>query len=157
MSQWNGPGRVGGHAWLNAWRDRPRLGSAWLVTGAFTLVRAGYGVGLVCAPQLLIRWAGDREPSQRACAVARVLGVRHLAQAVLVAAAWCADPTSRVPVACGAAVDFLHASTMVGVAAVDRTARRVALVDAGVESTLGVAGIVAAGGPDGSDGCGSIG
>lgn len=137
MSQWNGPGR---------------LGSWWLVTGALTLLRAGYGVGLVCAPRWLLRVAGDAEPSGRACGVARVLGVRHLAQAVLTTAARCANPASRAPVACGAGVDLLHASTMVGLAAVDREARRVALVDAGVESTLGLAGIVAAGRSSGSHG-----
>jgi hypothetical protein len=40
----------------------------------------------------------------------------------------------------GAAVDVLHATTMVGLAAVDRGARRVALADTGVEMALAVAG-----------------
>jgi hypothetical protein len=111
------------------------------------LVRAGYGVGLVCAPQVLIRWAGDGEPSRRACEVARVLGARHLAQAAL---------TMATPggLGFGGAVDFTHAASMVALALVDGRARRVALLDAGMESTLGVAGIVAAGGGRGSHGSG---
>ncbi len=67
---------------------------AWAVT----LARAGYGVALVCAPQALIKLTGDpvtgqpagasrARPSRRACGVARVLGVRHLVQAGLTAAA----------------------------------------------------------------------
>jgi hypothetical protein len=43
---------------------------------------------------------------------------------------------------------------MVALALVDGRARRVALLDAGMESTLGVAGIVAAGGGRGSHGSG---
>ena len=139
----NGAGRVDGPAWLNAWRDRPhrpRLGRAGLVTGALTLVRAGYGVGLVCVPSALLRMAGDVEPGARACGVARVLGVRHVAQAVLTAAAWCADPGGRVPVACGAGADLLHASTMVGLAALDGRVRRAALADTAVELAFAAAG-----------------
>ncbi len=41
-------------------------------------------------------------------------------------------------------MDVLHASTMVGLAAVDRGARRVALADMGVELALAVAGGLAA-------------
>ncbi len=124
---------------------------AWAVT----LVRAGYGVALVCAPQLLIRLTGDPvtgqspgehpRPSRRACGVARVLGVRHLVQAGLtVVALRAAEPERSLPLALGAAVDVLHATTMVGLAAVDRGARRVALADTGVEVALAAAGLVTA-------------
>jgi hypothetical protein len=41
-------------------------------------------------------------------------------------------------------VDVLHATTMVGLAAVDRGARRVALADTGVEVALAAAGLVTA-------------
>jgi hypothetical protein len=125
---------------------------AWAVT----LVRAGYGVALVCAPQLLIRLTGDpvtgqppgaarARPSRRACGVARVLGVRHLVQAGLtVVALRAAEPERSLPLALGAAVDVLHATTMGGLAAVDRGARRVALADTGVEVALAAAGLVTA-------------
>lgn len=124
---------------------------AWAVT----LVRAGYGVALVCAPQALIRLTGDpvtgqpvgasrARPSRRACGVARVLGVRHLVQAGLTGVALRAEPGSPVPLGLGAAVDVLHASTMVALALVDRGARRVALADTGIELALATAGALAA-------------
>jgi hypothetical protein len=120
-----------------------------------TLVRAGYGMALLCAPGLLIKLTGDPvtgqspgaaqpRPSRRACGVARVLGVRHLVQAGLTAAAVRAEPGSPVPLALGAAVDVLHASTMVGLALVDRGARRVALADTGIELALAAAGALTA-------------
>jgi hypothetical protein len=118
---------------------------------AITLVRAGYGVALLCAPGALIKMTGDpvtgqpggasrARPSRRACGVARVLGVRHLVQAGLTAAALRAQPGSPYPLAGGAAVDALHATTMVGLALVDRGARRVALADTGVELAFATAG-----------------
>lgn len=121
---------------------------AWAVT----LVRAGYGVALVAAPQALIKLTGDpvtgqpagasrARPGRRACAVARVLGVRHLVQAGLTAAALRArEPDPSLPLGLGAAVDVLHAATMVGLALADRGARRVALADTAVELVLAAAG-----------------
>jgi hypothetical protein len=113
------------------------------VTTVLTLARAGYGLVLVCAPGALIKLTGDFGP-RRACAVARVLGVRHLVQAGLSLAAERADPGSPVPLALGAAVDVLHASSMVGLALVDRRARRVALADTGIEVALATAGVLSA-------------
>ena len=73
--------------------------------------------------------------------MARVLGARHLIQAGLTAVALRAvEPDPSLPLGLGAAVDLLHATTMVGLAAVDRGARRVALADTGVEMALAVAG-----------------
>ena len=123
---------------------------AWVVT----LVRAGYGVALLCAPQALIKLTGDpgtgqpagasrARPSRRACGVARVLGIRHLVQAGLTAVALrAAEPDPSLPLGLGAAVDMLHATTMAGLAAVDRGARRVALADTGVEVMLATAGLI---------------
>jgi hypothetical protein len=76
--------------------------------------------------------------------VARVLGVRHLVQAGLTAAALRGEPGSPLPLVLGAAVDVLHASTMVGLAVVDRGARRVALADTGIEVSLAAAGVLGA-------------
>jgi hypothetical protein len=159
-------GRVSpaGPAWLlrNAIQDphagharRSRDKSKSTVTTVLALARAGYGVALVCAPQVLIKLTGDpvtgqpagasrARPSRRACAVARVLGVRHLVQAGLTAATLRAEPGSPVPLGLGAGVDVLHASTMVGLALVDRGARRVALADAGLELALAAAGVLTA-------------
>jgi hypothetical protein len=110
-----------------------------VATTVLTLARAGYGVALVCAPLVLIKLTGDSGP-RRARGVARVLGVRHLVQAGLTVAALRAEPESAVLLALGAAVDVLHASSMVGLALVDRGARRVALADTGIEVSLAVAG-----------------
>jgi hypothetical protein len=125
------------------------------VTTVLLLARAGYGVALLCAPQALIKLTGDpatgqpagaaqARPSRRACGVARVLGVRHLVQAGLTGVALRAEPGSPVPLGLGAGVDVLHASTMVGLALVDRGARRVALADSGIELALAAAGALAA-------------
>jgi hypothetical protein len=121
--------------------------AAWVLT----LARAGYGVALACAPQALITLTGDpvtgqppggrARPSRRACAVARVLGARHLIQAGLTAAALRAGRgNTYYAVAGGAAVDALHATTMVGLALADRGARRVALADTAAELALATAG-----------------
>ena len=73
--------------------------------------------------------------------MARVLGARHLVQAGLTAAALRAEPgRPYYALAGGAAVDALHATTMVGLALVDRGARRVALADTGAELALATAG-----------------
>jgi hypothetical protein len=122
---------------------RSREESESVVPTLLTLGRAGYGVALVCAPQVLIKLTGDPGP-RRAGGVARVLGVRHLVQAGLTVAALRAESGSPVPLALGAAVDVLHASSMVGLALVDGGARRVALADTGVELALAAAGALTA-------------
>jgi hypothetical protein len=77
--------------------------------------------------------------------VARVLGARHLIQAGLTAEALrAAEPGGSLPLALGAAIDVLHATTMVGLAVVDQGARRVALADTGVELALAATGLVTA-------------
>jgi hypothetical protein len=147
-----GPGSPAGPGWLlhNAIQDRhadqarrSRDKSKSVVATALTLIRAGYGVALVCAPGSLITLTGGPGP-RRAGAVARVLGVRHLVQAGLTAVALRAEPGSPVPLGLGAAVDVLHASSMVGLALLDRGARRVALADTGVELALAAAGALTA-------------
>ena len=112
---------------------------AWLVT----LGRAGYGVALVSAPGLLIGLSGHRA-GRRACGVARVLGVRHLAQAALTVVALQSDTDNSTALSGGVAVDLLHASSMVALGAVDGRVRRAALTDAAVETALAMGGAVAA-------------
>lgn len=112
---------------------------AWLVT----LGRAGYGVALVAVPGLLIGLTGER-PGGRACGVARVLGVRHLAQAGITAVTLLTDPGGSVVLGGGVAVDLLHATSMVALGAADSRVRRATLSDAAVETTLAMGGAVAA-------------
>jgi len=74
-----------------------------------------------------------------------VLGVRHLVQAGLTAVALrAAEPDPSLPLGLGAAVDVLHATTMVGLATMDRGARRVALADTGVEVALAASSVFTA-------------
>ena len=108
---------------------------AWLVT----LARAGYGGALIGVPGLLIGLTGQR-PGARACGVARVLGVRHLAQAGITAATLLGDPGASVVLGGGAAVDLLHATSMVALGAVDPQVRRATLTDACVETALATVG-----------------
>ena len=118
---------------------------AWLVT----LARAGYGGALIGVPGLLIGLTGQR-PGARACGVARVLGVRHLAQAGITAATLLGDPGASVVLGGGAAVDLLHASSMVALGGADSRVRRAALTDATVETALAVIGVWAAGAAPGN-------
>jgi hypothetical protein len=110
------------------------------------VVRAGYGVTLLWVPGRLIRLVSGAEPNGRACGVARVLGVRHLMQAALTVAVGRRAGTGPIVLACGAGVDLTHVVSMVALGGVFRSARRAALADAVLETALGVAGIVAAGG-----------
>ena len=105
------------------------------------VVRATYGAALVLVPCPAIRLATGRVPSRRACRVARVLGVRHLIQAALTAAA----PEPAV-LATGGQVDAVHAASMLLLAAVSRAGRRAALTDALTEAAFAAAGFSASGG-----------
>jgi hypothetical protein len=106
---------------------------------ALQMARASYGLALVLAPTETIRLAAGRLPSRRDCAVARLLGARHLVQAVL---------TVVIPVpevlAIGAQVDTAHAASMLMLAAADRPERRAVLTDALTEAIFAAAGFSAA-------------
>ena len=99
------------------------------------VLRAGWAGALLVVPGLLLR-AGNQAPVPAAAvAVARVLGVRHLLQA----AAGVLAPTGSVA-GLGAVVDTLHASSCVAFAAGSPRWRRVALLDAAVETGFAAAG-----------------
>ena len=89
-------------------------------------MRAAYGAALCCAPAPMLRLEGGpgAEAGPGARAVARVLGVRHLAQAVLSLA----RPTPAV-LALGAGTDALHSTSMIALAALDHPRRRLGLSD----------------------------
>jgi hypothetical protein len=111
---------------------------------AFPLLRAGYGVTLLCAPGALLGLCTGRQASRRSSAVVRVLGVRHLSQAAVTAGA----PTATV-LSVGALVDVAHAVSMLALAVGDRPLRRAELIDALAAAILAAVGVAVApaGGP----------
>jgi hypothetical protein len=100
--------------------------------------RATYGAALVLMPGPVIWLATGQLPSKRARRVAQVLGIRHLIQAALTAAA----PEPAV-LATGGRVDAVHAASMLLLAAVSRAGRRAALTDALTEAAFAAAGLSA--------------
>jgi hypothetical protein len=84
---------------------------------------------LLVAPGPLLRGVGG--PSDRSTrVVARVLGARHLAQAVAL------RRHDRTAVGVGAATDVLHSASMLALASVSRPHRRVALASGIVAAAL---------------------
>ena len=107
------------------------------VTPAGLLVaRAGLGAAYLLMPAL--RSPGGPRPSP-AVRVARVLGLRQLAQAALTSG----DP-GRPVLVLGAGTDALHAASMVALAACSARWRRQAGLDAVVAASLAAAGVAAA-------------
>jgi hypothetical protein len=111
--------------------------SADWVLGAVTLVRAAYGAALCCAPGPMLRLEGGpgAAASPGARAMARILGGRHLVQAVLSAT----RPTPAV-LAAGAGTDVLHSASMIALAALDRPRRRLGLSDSLVAAAFAAGG-----------------
>jgi hypothetical protein len=105
---------------------------------ALPVIRAGYGMVLLLAPGPAIRLATGRLPGPRTRRVARVLGIRHLIQATLTAAA-----PRPATFAVGGQVDAVHTASMLLLAAVSRAGRRAALTDALAEAALAAAGFSA--------------
>ena len=112
-------------------------------------VRACYGGLLLAAPRRALGVCTPEEASPRAVGVARVLGLRHLLQAVLTAAVLSAGgPADEIPpstaLLAGSAVDTAHAASMFGLALARRPLRRAALADALLAGSLAAFGIMTA-------------
>lgn len=88
-------------------------------------VRAGYGLCQLAFPTLIFRALLRRRPGPRVTSVMRILGARHLLQAVVLGAA----PTSRLLHVGGGVVDALHSASMVLLAVTDRRRRGEAVLD----------------------------
>lgn len=103
-------------------------------------VRVAWGSFLVYAPDRAVALLGG--PSEVAGRrVARVLGVRHLAQGVgevLLARRGGAGRARHL----GAVVDALHAASAVGLAVADHRWRRAALIDASVAIAFAGGGLL---------------
>jgi hypothetical protein len=115
---------------VTTWRpvaEVSRLSSARLVLGAAALLQ----------PRAVASWWGADPDSGEVVPVARVLGARHVTQAVLLTVR-----PSRSAEQVGAAVDVLHAVTMLLLAGVSPRCRRPAATSACVALAL-TAGTVA--------------
>jgi len=111
--------------------SRPLAGRARLLV---PLARACYGTALLVAPGPMIGVVTGQPPSRRARQVARILGVRHLAQAAVTAL----NPGPEV-VAVGVVVDLLHAASMFAFAAAVPDLRDAELADALAATALAIA------------------
>ena len=112
-------------------------------------VRACYGGLLLAAPRRALSMCTPAEASPRALGVARVLGARHLVQAMLTAAVLsAAGPPDEIPpstaLLAGSAVDTAHAASMFWLALAHRRLRRAAMADALLAGSLAAFGAVTA-------------
>ena len=100
---------------------------------ALGLVRLGWAAALLAAPDRVVRLLGGTpDPASRH--VARILGGRHAAQAVVELVWW---PRWRRT---GVALDAAHAATALALAAFDGDRRRVGLSDTAVASSFALVG-----------------
>lgn len=99
------------------------------------IARAGWGLALLVAPGQVLRNFHGVRVDRTSVVVARVLGARHLTQAVLSGV----DPSPEV-LAMGVWVDVAHGASALGLAAVDHTRARAGLLDAGLALTWALAG-----------------
>lgn len=93
------------------------------------VLRGAYGALLLVAPDAYAGAVQGQSLRGAARTTARVLGARHLVEALALARG------TRWP-RLAAAVDATHAASMVGAAALRRPDRRVALADAAVAGSL---------------------
>ena len=107
----------------------PRPTAAWAVLG-------GWGAALVAVPRWAGRLTGEPQPPS---AVVRVLGARRLVQE-LVLLRW---PTREVALA-AAAVDGLHAASMLAAVRLWPRYRRAALTSAAISAVSGAVTLVRA-------------
>ena len=99
------------------------------------LLRAALGGVLLAFPRTITdALVPDGDEGDRV--LVRLLGARHVVQAVVTAA----RPTPAVLTA-GAATDLLHGATALGYAALSPEHRRAALISAGVAFTFGTSGL----------------
>jgi hypothetical protein len=101
------------------------------------VVRLGYGVALLVAPGATGRSMTGAPLDPRATLAARVLGVRHVVQALA-----CLTHGTPLVRRMGQATDLLHAASMGALAAYDPARRRQALTDGTVALAFAAAGQV---------------
>lgn len=97
---------------------------------AIELIRAGWGAVLLAAPAEVLGHLHGVQVDRKAIVVTRILGARHLAQALLSGS----DPGPEV-LAAGVWVDTVHSATALGLAAIDRRRARGGVTDAVVAAS----------------------
>jgi hypothetical protein len=102
---------------------------------AIELVRAGWGAVLLAAPTEVLDHIHGVQVDRKALVVTRILGARHLAQALLSGV----NPSPEV-LAAGVWVDTVHSATALGLAAVDRRRARGGVTDAVVAASWAALG-----------------
>ncbi len=103
-----------------------------------SLIRAGYGLALLCVPGRMITGLTGAPASGRARAVARVLGARHLAQGAI-----CGMVPARGLIRAGAAADGLHAASMLALAGAEPGLRSALMADTAIAAIFASAGVAA--------------
>jgi hypothetical protein len=106
------------------------------MTRALRLARMAYGALLLAAPTRVARAYGGDPTDEATTMAARVLGCRHLLQAIVTGNH--PGPVRRYG---GAMVDALHALSMFTLASMDADHRRPALADGTVAAAFCVAGL----------------
>jgi hypothetical protein len=106
------------------------------VTRVLRLARLAYGTALLAAPARVVRAYGGDPADEVTTMAARVLGGRHVLQAILTGSH--PGPIRRYG---GAVIDALHALSMFTLATMDAEHRRPAFIDGTVAAGLCVAGI----------------
>jgi hypothetical protein len=102
---------------------------------AIELIRAGWGGVLLAAPAEVLGHIHGARVDRRAVVVTRILGARHLVQALLSGV----DPGPEV-LAAGVWVDTVHSATALGLAVIDRRRARGGVTDALVAASWAALG-----------------
>lgn len=105
----------------------------------FCAARAALGTAYLLFPALAARIAGPGQSARAARGTARILGGRHLAQALTTS-----GQPDRAVLALGAEADAAHAASMAVLAIMSRRWRRAALTDAFIATALTAAGLAVA-------------
>ncbi len=100
------------------------------------VARAAYGALLLLAPGAVIRMASGAPTARASRVVARILGLRHLAQALILG-----RTGARNRLLVGVAIDTAHALSMIGLAVLKRDYRRSAALDAVLATGLAANGL----------------
>lgn len=100
-----------------------------------TLVRLGFATALLLKPGPLLRAAPHRHEDRHVELVARILGLRHLAEALILGRG-----RGRRWTAIGVAIDGTHALTAFAFAVANRRYRRLALTNGVTAGCFALAG-----------------